>query len=60
MLTNVFVMVGAAMTLVDNWPIFLMGRFLYGVACGGFSVFCPKYISEVAPIELKGPAGGLT
>ena len=60
LLTNIFVIVGAGMTLVDNWTIFLIGRFLYGAACGGFSVFCPKYISEVAPIELKGPAGGLT
>jgi hypothetical protein len=23
-------------------------------------VFCPKFISETAPIEVKGPAGGLT
>jgi MFS family permease len=60
MLTNVFVIVGAAMTLVDNFDVFLVGRFLYGAACGGFSVFCPKFISEVAPLELKGPAGSLT
>jgi MFS family permease len=60
LLTNIFVIVGAGMTLIDDWTIFLIGRFLYGAACGGFSVFCPKYISEVAPIELKGPAGGLT
>lgn len=60
MLTNIFVLAGAGMTLVDNFTIFLVGRFLYGMACGGFSVFCPKYISEVAPVELKGPAGGLT
>ena len=23
-------------------------------------VFCPKFLSETAPIEVKGPAGGLT
>jgi MFS family permease len=60
MLTNVFVMAGAGLTLFSNFPVFLAGRFLYGVACGGFSVFCPKYISEVAPVEVKGPAGCLT
>jgi hypothetical protein len=27
---------------------------------GAFSVFCPKYISETAPIEVKGPAGALS
>ena len=53
-------MVGAGCTLVDDLTTFMIGRFLYGVACGGFSVFCPKYISEVAPVELKGPAGALT
>lgn len=33
---------------------------MYGVASGAFSVFCPKYISEVAPVEIKGTAGSLT
>lgn len=33
---------------------------MYGIACGGYSFFCPKYISEVAPSEVKGPAGSLT
>lgn len=60
MFTNIFVIIGAGMTLNDSWFIFLIGRFLYGMACGGYSVFCPKYISEVTPVELKGPAGGIT
>ena len=33
---------------------------MYGVASGAFSVFCPKYISETSPIEVKGVAGSLT
>jgi len=37
-----------------------IGRFIYGVSVGAFSVFCPKYIAEVSPIEVKGPAGALT
>lgn len=36
------------------------GRFLFGLAAGCFSVYCPKYISEVTPIEIKGPAGSIT
>lgn len=27
---------------------------------GAFSVYCPKYISETSPVEVKGPAGALT
>lgn len=30
------------------------------MSVGAFSVFCPKYIAETAPIEIKGPAGALT
>jgi MFS family permease len=48
------------MTLVGGFNVLLVGRLLYGIACGGFSVFCPKYISEASPVELKGPAGCLT
>ena len=29
------------------------------MAAGGFSVFCPKYISEVSPREVSGPAGAM-
>ena len=60
MMMNIFTIIGAFMTLIDHTGIFVMGRFLYGVACGGFSVFCPKYIAEASPIELKGPAGCLS
>jgi MFS family permease len=59
-ISNVFVIVGAGLTLVPNFEAFLVGRFLYGVACGGFSCFCPKFISEVSPTEVKGPAGALS
>jgi len=48
------------LTLVDNYTVFVVGRAFYGIACGGFSVFCPKYISEVSPSEVKGPAGCLS
>mmetsp|Transcript_102 Transcript_102/g.199 ORF Transcript_102/g.199 Transcript_102/m.199 type:complete len:203 (-) Transcript_102:838-1446(-) len=60
-LTNFFVILGAVFALfVDHEYLVLLGRFLYGFACGCYSVFCPKYISEVSPIEIKGPAGALS
>lgn len=60
LLTNVIVIIGSGLTLIQNYPCLLAGRFLYGVASGAFSVFCPKYIAETSPIEVKGVAGSLT
>lgn len=60
MLMNLIVIVGGLLTLVDNMTIFIIGRALYGIAAGGYSVFCPKFISEVTPSELKGPLGCLS
>jgi len=60
LITNFIVIVAASLTLIQYFPCLLAGRFLYGLASGSFSVFCPKYISETAPIEIRGPAGGLT
>jgi hypothetical protein len=33
---------------------------LFGAAAGAFSLFCPKYLAEVAPTEYKGPIGALS
>ena len=60
MLMNLIVIIGGLLTLVDNMTIFIIGRALYGIAAGGYSVFCPKFISEVTPSELKGPLGCLS
>jgi len=58
--TNFFVIVGAGLCCIQNWECLIVGRFVYGLAAGSFSVFCPKYISETAPVEVRGPAGGMT
>jgi len=60
MITNVIVVIGCSLTLINNLLSLYAGRFLYGIAAGCFSVFCPKYISEVAPKEISGPAGALS
>jgi MFS family permease len=60
-MTNIFVIIGSGLTIIEtSWVCLLVGRFLYGMAAGSYSVFCPKYISETAPTEIKGPAGGLS
>lgn len=39
--------------------MFLAGRAVFGVAAGGFSCICPKYINECSPKEISGPAGAM-
>jgi MFS family permease len=60
MIANIFVVTGVLFTLVNDFTALCIGRFIYGMSVGAFSVFCPKYISETAPIEVKGPAGALS
>jgi MFS family permease len=38
-------------------PMLYIGRFIYGVGAGCFTVFVNSFISEVSPNELKGPMG---
>lgn len=60
MLANGLLTLGVTFTLFDDYVYLCIGRFIYGLSVGTFSVFCPKYISETAPTEVKGPAGALT
>jgi MFS family permease len=38
-------------------PLLLIGRFIYGIGTGCFTVFVNSFISEVSPNELTGPMG---
>lgn len=40
--------------LATNYWVFVIGRFIGGLAVGGASVVTPMYISEVAPPKLRG------
>ena len=57
MLSNVMVVTGCGLTLIRGYTLMLVGRCLFGAAAGSFSVFCTKYISEVAPTHLRGTSG---
>jgi SP family facilitated glucose transporter-like MFS transporter 8 len=57
--TNAVLTLGVLLTLVDEFWVLCVGKFIYGLATGAFTVYCPKYIAEVAPLEVKGPSGGL-
>jgi len=43
---------GSAMAY--NWTMFLIYRFLGGIAVGGSSVVAPMYIAEITPARLRG------
>ena len=60
LIANGVIIIAAGITLVPNFAALCIGRFIYGLGVGGFSVFVPKYIAETAPTEIKGPAGALT
>lgn len=46
--------IGIALPVSSEWFFFLVMRFLCGTAIGGFTVGCPLYLSELAPIALRG------
>lgn len=54
-------MISEAMCMVSAELIWLVviGRFLWGICAGSFSVYCPKFISELCPDELKNDFGGI-
>ena len=60
LLTNILVIAGSLICLVDNFYVFLVGRVLFGASAGLFSLFCPKFLAETSPTEYKGPIGGLS
>lgn len=60
MVSNCIVIVASLVCLIDNIYFILLGRFLFGVAAGSFTVFVPKYINETAPTEYKGPLGAMS
>ena len=60
MFCNVLVIIGNILQFFwSNWGMFLAGRAIFGVAAGGFSCVCPKYINEVSPKVISGPAGAM-
>lgn len=57
---NLILILGSGLSLIEGYGWLLVGRFIYGVSIGVFSVFCPKYIGETVPKEVSGPFGTLT
>ena len=47
---NVVAAVGTGMTMFLNLPLICVGRYIFGFACGTFSVAGPKMLDETVPI----------
>lgn len=59
-LCNLIAIIGGTFSLIySQFLLLCFGKFLYGVACGGFSFYCPKYIGECSPKEISGPSGSM-
>lgn len=56
---NLIVILGSAVCMIDNSIVILIGRLILGFSTGAFSVFCNKFVSEMAPAEVRGPIGSV-
>ena len=57
---NALVISGCGISLINNIWVILVGRFIWGLGAGSFTVFVPKFINETAPTEKKGTFGPLS
>lgn len=49
-----FAAIGTTLAGQSGWILLISMRFLCGMAIGGFTVGCPLYLSELAPVALRG------
>lgn len=58
---NILMVGGVVMCLFPfNDYFFAIARLVWGLGAGSFTVFVPKYITEIAPVEMSGTLGGLS
>ena len=56
---NVILMISVGFCMIQNIYVIAVARFFWGMCAGSYSVFCPKYLSEFVPIEIRGTLGGI-
>lgn len=59
MACNMIALVGTLLTTVAGIYFVIGGRFLLGLAIGGYNVYVPKFLNEISPVEYRGPVGGI-
>ncbi|PZP52007.1 MAG: MFS transporter [Pseudopedobacter saltans] len=55
----IFLVTSIGTALANNWYLFLLCRFLGGIAVGGSSVTAPIYLSEISPAKSRGKMVGM-
>ena len=55
----IFALTSVSTGLASSFTLFLLSRFLGGVAVGGASVISPVYVAEVSPSTIRGRMGAL-
>ena len=56
---NAILVVSVGFCMIENIYVIAVARFFWGMCAGSYSVFCPKYLSEFVPIEIRGTLGGI-
>ena len=59
LLNNLFVAAGCGVSLVKQMIAICVGRFVFGVSAGVFSVVVPLFIQEVSPVSMSGSLGAI-
>ncbi len=54
-----FALTSAATALAPSFAVFIVARFIGGVAVGGASILSPMYVSEISPPTVRGRMGAL-
>jgi MFS family permease len=57
MACNLTAAVGYVFTIMGSLATVFVGRFLLGAAIGGYGIYCPKFINEISPLEIRAPVG---
>ena len=57
---NIFLFIGIGICMINKIWVICVGRFIWGITFGCFSVVCAKYNNEICPIEYKGPFGAIS
>ena len=49
--------IGVVFTLIGDYNMFAIGRFIEGICVGYYSFLTPLYLREISPIEISGILG---
>ena len=56
---NIMLLCSIGVCMINSIYVIAFGRFFWGICGGSYTVFCPKFLNEYLPIELKGSFGAI-